>query len=199
MDIAAKFKGFNSINVKKGDYKIIKYCWRKNHLGELCTNRGLHYDPVLEEVISEIRKRRDFLAEEISKVSSDTVEFFKRKEEKLLRLKSDLVRIEKQLEKINHMYINDMLTDEELSREKPPRLAEREGILNQIKELEEETQEDNVSELKIMVSHLDDILENHRELSDRDLNDLLSSVINRIVLYNYKDKDVEPRIVIEFK
>ncbi|MCU5024467.1 recombinase family protein [Bacillus cereus] len=194
-----KVQGIQLHKRQKGDYKIIKYCWRKNHLGELCTNRGLHYDPVLEEVISEIRKRRDFLAEEISKVSSDTVEFFKRKEEKLLRLKSDLARIEKQLEKINYMYINDMLTDEELACEKPSRVSEKERILNQIKELEEETQEDNVSELKVGLIRLDEILKNYDKMSDKRLNDLLSNVINRIVLYNYKDKDMEPRIDIEFK
>lgn len=193
-----KVQGIQLYKRQKGDYKIIKYCWRKNHLGETCSNRGHHYDPVFEKVILSIKKRRDFIEGELSKVSSDTIEFLKRKEEKLSRLNSDLTRIEKQLEKINYMYINDMLTDEELSREKPSRVSEKERILNQIKELEEETQEDNVSELKIGLGHLDEILKNYDEMSERDLNDLLSNVINRIVLYNYKDKDLEPRIDIEF-
>ncbi|MDA1658810.1 recombinase family protein [Bacillus cereus group sp. TH153LC] len=183
----------------KKPYRFIKHCWRTEAFKETCRNRGTRYDKTLQAIISKIEERRDFISEEIKKISSDVFEFEKKKKAEKERLTDQLARIEKQLDKINHMYINEMLTDEELSREKPPRVSERDRILEKLKNLEEETQETNVSELQVTLERLDEILINYDKMSDKSLNTLLSSVINRVVLYNYKDKDPEPRLVIEFK
>ncbi|PHB23112.1 hypothetical protein COE80_19560 [Bacillus pseudomycoides] len=185
---------------KTKPYRTIKTCWKRSlETGELCRNKGLRYDEVLEYIISKISERRSIIREEISKISSDVSEFTKKKEEQKVKLKEELERVEKQLSRLNYMFINEILSEEEILKEKPPRMAEKEEIERKLFELEGETQESNVSELKFNLKSLERIIRDYRELPDKDLNDLLSNVITNVELFNYNGKDLEPRISIEFK
>ncbi|MEB9589488.1 hypothetical protein P4J65_31235, partial [Bacillus cereus] len=121
------------------------------------------------------------------------------KDRELAALESQLKTVEAQLKRINYMFMNDLLSEEELGEMKPLKVKEKDHILKRIAEVKELTVDDKLEEYEKVSKKLKNLLDNKEVLSDKDLNRLLSSVINRIVLYNYKDKDLEPRIVVEFK
>lgn len=190
----------HAIQTRPTKGKVLKGCSKRDLItGVLCRNHGILYEKIMEDVFKDLSKHSATIDETVERLTKDKTMYLNSKDRELAALESQLKTIEAQLKRINYMFMNDLLSEEELGEMKPQKVKEKEHILKRITEVKELTVDDKLEEYEKVSKTLKNILDNRDVLSDKDLNRLLSSVINRIVLYNYKDKDVKPRIVIEFK
>lgn len=180
--------------------KYIKGCFRRDVLtGESCHNKSINYDEALQAILSEIGSRKKELSDKIQEALESQEIVNNSREVELNSHKEELKKIQAQIDKLTRLVLAEALSEEEFITLKKEKDARRQEISKKITMLEESDPYEIVEEWKRMTDKLDQLSSKKDVLSDKDLNELLRSVILKVELFHFKDKDPEPRLKIHWR
>ncbi|WP_144650963.1 recombinase family protein [Bacillus cereus] len=180
--------------------RYIKGCFRRDILtGESCSNKAANYEETLQAVLSEIDSRKEELSAKLQEALESQELVNNSREVELNSYNEELKKIQAQIDKLTRLVLADALSEEEFISLKKEKEARRQEIATEIEDLEKSDPYEIIAEWEKMNDKLTKLSKDKDVLSEKDLNELLRSVILKVELFHFKDKDTEPRIVIHWR
>ncbi|HFK1452879.1 TPA: recombinase family protein [Bacillus pacificus] len=177
----------------------VKGCYHRDILtGELCKNRQVPYDEMLQDILSHVEAYKEKLFIKIQKAIENKESVNDTRTTKLNSLKIDLEDIQKRIAKLNRLVLADALSEEEFIPLKKDLDGRKTRVTSLIEDLENADPYDVISEWEEMHDTLAQ-LSSGEVMSEKGLNTLLSNAILKVELFNRADRDENPRIHIHWR
>ncbi|HHY74677.1 MAG TPA: recombinase family protein [Bacillus bacterium] len=178
--------------------KIVRGCHRKYVNGQRCKNSSISYYAVMEAIFEQLKSYETKLQNDITKLEIQENTLQKERKGRLAALENQFKKIDSALKQIDIAW-EEMIINLTEYKEKRQKLNGQKEILNQeIKVLNNILIKNDRDEVKKVLEDLDTFLHGNESLTAKQLNSRLRSFIEKIELYNDKDVEGSPRILLYF-
>lgn len=192
-------KGGKNSKFKKS-YKVLRGCYIIDTLtGELCKNKGINYDKLMQHIVKEVAQQRDVVLKAFDEMKTSASSLQKAREDKLQQLLDNKAKLCSQIDKINSLILEEVFSPEEGLKMKSEKQQQIEEIDSAVEHLQDTTLETEAEIMRRYLDKLDSFLNptGSEVFTEQQINDLLTSIILNIKLYNLGGET--PRIVIEWR
>ncbi|RSK29349.1 recombinase [Bacillus sp. HMF5848] len=194
----------HSFQRRKGKELRITSCQTRhyNDDGETyttCKNKGVRLDLFETVFFAQFSQYVDALEEYLDDIKNNMKEDKSNPADEKVALKNNLKRIESSIKKVQQGFIMEIFTEEEAQKQIKQLKAQREHTEAQLKRLESKSNDEKLNELQAVLDRLKSILMGTADLETKEINHLLSSLIDHIEYKRVGDHKAEIEMKIHYK
>ncbi|WP_338205874.1 recombinase family protein, partial [Parageobacillus thermoglucosidasius] len=193
----------HSFQRRKGKELRITSCQTRHYKEDgtytVCENKGVRLDlfeTVFYAKFAQFVKQLEQYIEDVkSNIPAETTNPVDEK----TTLEATLKRIDTSIKKVQQGFIMEIFTEDEAQKQIKLLKAQRKKVEEQLKRLNTKTQDEQIEELQVVLDKLKSLLEGTSDLDTKDVNELLSSIIDHIEYKRVGDHKAEIEIRIHYK
>lgn len=165
----------------------------------VCQNKGVKLSDFEDVFFAKFGQFVDSLEQYLVKIKNNIKEDTFNPADEKISLETSVKRIEASIKRVQKGFIAEIYTEEEAQQEIKQLKAQRGQLEAQIERLNTKTQDEKIDELQATVNKLRALLNGTSDLETRDINLLLSSLIDHIEYKRVGDHKAEIELKIYYK
>ncbi|OJH18717.1 recombinase [Bacillus obstructivus] len=193
----------HSFQRRKGKELRVTSCQTRNYKDDgsytVCENKGVRLDQfeqVFYAKFGQFVKQLELYLEDIKQnIKHDEANPV---DEKAV-LTANIKKIEASIKRVQKGFIAEIFTEEEAQREIKQLNTQKDNIEEQIKRLDTKTKDEKIDELQAVLDKLKQLLEGTSDLETKEINHLLTSLIDHIEYKRVGDHKAEIEMKIHYK
>ncbi len=194
----------HSFQRRKGKELRVTSCQTRNYSEDgikytTCKNKGVKLENFEAVFFSKFAQFVDRLELYLEDVKGNIKEDETNPVDEKNVLTNNLKRIEASIKKVQQGYIAEIFTEEDAQKQIKQLKAQREHTEAQLERLNSRTNDEKVKELEAVLERLKSLLKGESELETKEMNQLLTSVIDRIEYKRVGDHKAEIDMKIHYK